>query len=75
MLVAYPLAVATPHGMGHWVIFAVLLVFSLGYGLYASHRIRRTVLASDDKSYTVRLEWIPLSQPTSDGTPDTQRQN
>lgn len=58
MLLVYPLAAATAHAEVRWTIFATVIIFSLLYGLYASHRIRRTVIASDEISYTVRLEWV-----------------
>jgi hypothetical protein len=58
LLPGFPLALETRHSSTRWTIFAVALVFSVGYGLYASRRIHRTVIASDDASYTIRLEWI-----------------
>ena len=58
MLFAYPLAAATGSAEVWWTILAVAVFFSLAYGRYAAHRIRRTVVASDDTSYTVRLEWL-----------------
>ena len=63
MLVAFPLAVETPEAAARWAIFATVILFSLGYGLYAGHRIRRTVVASDEVSYTVRLEWVRRGSP------------
>ena len=65
MLVAYPLAAATASAEVQWTIFATAIIFSLVYGLYANHRIRRTVIASDETSYTVRLEWVRRRNSTS----------
>ncbi len=59
MLIAYPLAAATASAEAGWTSFAVAIIFSLVYGLYAGHRIRRTIVASDETSYTIRLEWAP----------------
>ena len=58
MLLAFPLAAETPHTVTRWAIFATALFFSLTYGAYASHRIRQTIVSSDETSYTVRLEWL-----------------
>ena len=58
MLLAFPLAAETPHAVTRWAIFATALFFSLTYGIYASHRIRRTIVSSDETSYTVRMEWL-----------------
>ena len=41
MLFAYPLAAATASAGARWTMFVVAVIFSLGYGLYASRRIRR----------------------------------
>ena len=70
MLLGFPLAVTTSVAATRWTIFAVAIVFSIGYGLYAAHRIRRTVIASDEISYTIRLEWIPLGSTGSDADSD-----
>jgi hypothetical protein len=59
MLVGYPATAATPHARWRWTFLAVALVFSVVYGVYASRRIRSTVLASDEHGYTIRLELLP----------------
>jgi hypothetical protein len=58
MLVAYPIAVATPHSKAHWSTFALIVVFAVGYGLLASRQIRRTILSFDENGYTIRLERV-----------------
>ena len=65
MLLAYPLAATTAHAEVRWTIVATVVIFSLLYGLYASHRIRRTVIASDETSYTFRQDWIRRRTSTS----------
>jgi hypothetical protein len=58
MLALYPVTVATPHSRLHWTAFAFAIVFSLGYGVLAGRRIRRTVIASDENGYTLRVEKV-----------------
>jgi hypothetical protein len=62
MLVAYPLVAADPRRKSNWSIFAAATVIAVAYGVYASRRIRTTVLSSDEDSYTVRLEVVRRRQ-------------
>jgi hypothetical protein len=36
----------------------IVLLLSIGIGIYAARRIRRTILASDECGYTIRLELV-----------------
>jgi hypothetical protein len=46
-------------------LLVISLLFSVAHGIWYTRRFRRTILASDEYSYTVRVEWIRMRR-----TPD-----
>jgi hypothetical protein len=44
------------------------LVVSVAYAFWAARRVRRTVLASDENSYTLRFEWIRKNRSPDDSS-------
>jgi membrane associated rhomboid family serine protease len=53
MLLSLPLAIVTD---GEWSAYVFGIVFGIAFALFRSRRWRRTILATDEDGYTLRIE-------------------